>query len=122
MALFLEDRNLPIIQVPIAFGETVILPTFILDTGFSGDIKIDQQTADELGIEALGVGDVAVGNGQRISARFSPAYAELEGKKKPISIVIADGPHLAGISLFTLYGYKVVVDCKNRTAHLEDTI
>lgn len=119
---FLTDRDLPTIQVPIAFGQTVLLPTFILDTGFSGEIKVDEQTASELGIIAQGVGYIDNANGQRISAKFSPGYAELEGKKKLISIIIADGPHLAGIGLFSLFGYKVVVDCKNKTAHLESTI
>jgi|SRR5580704_7231365 predicted aspartyl protease len=119
---FLADRDLPTIQVAVAFGQTVLFPTFILDTGFSGDIKVDQQTAEELGIIAQGVGYIDNANGERVPAQFSPGYAEMEGKKKPISIVIANGPHLAGIGLFSLFGYKVVVDCKNKTAHLESTI
>jgi predicted aspartyl protease len=119
---FLADRDLPTIQVPVAFRETVLFPTFILDTGFSGYIKVDQQTADELGIEVQGVTHIDIANGERIPAGVSTGYAELENKKKPIDIIIAKGSPLAGMGLFTLFEYKVVVDCKNRTAHLESTI
>lgn len=119
---FLADRDLPTIQVAIAFGQTVLFPTFILDTGFSGDIKVDHQTAEELGIAAQGVGHTINANGERVLAQFSPGYAEIEGRKKPISIVIADGPHLAGIGLFSLFGYKVIVDCKNKTVHCESVV
>lgn len=118
---FLVDRDLPTIQIPIAFRETVIFPTFILDTGFSGYVKFDQQTADELGIVAKGVTYVDNANGQRVLAQLSTGYAELENKKRPIDIIIADGPLLAGMGLFMLFEYKVVIDCKNRTAQLEQT-
>ena len=118
---FLADRDLPTIQVPIAFRETVLLPTFILDTGFSGDIKVDHQTADELGIVAQAVTYIDNANGERVAAQLSQGYAELENKKKPVAIIIADGPPLAGMGLFTMFEYKVVVDCKNKTAHLEST-
>lgn len=119
---FLTDRDLATIQVPIAFRETVVLPTFIIDTGFSGDIKVDPQTADELGIETQGVAHIDIANGEQIAAGLSQGYVELENVKKPVAIIIANGSPLVGMGLFTLFKYKVVIDCRNRTAHLESTI
>lgn len=119
---FLSDRDLPAVQVKISFGETILSPIFILDTGFANDIKVDQQTADDLGIVTQGISRISNANGQVVFGGISPGYADREGKKRPISILIAPGPHLAGMGLFTLFEYKVVVDCKNKTAHLESTI
>jgi hypothetical protein len=61
-------------------------------------------------------------NGEKISAKSGYAYVELEKKRMLVEILIFDGAPLAGIGLFSQFGYKIVVDCKNRTAHLESTV
>jgi predicted aspartyl protease len=116
---FLSDRDLPIVQIPISFGQTTLYLSFILDTGFSGDLKIDERTATELGITAPGVGHFINANGQDILSGTAQGYVELESKKAPVTIIIANGAYLAGGALFTLFGYRVVVDYKNREARLE---
>jgi predicted aspartyl protease len=116
---FLIDENLPAISVAVSFGQTVLYPSFILDTGFSGDLKVDEQTAADLGIVAPGVGYVTNANGERVLAGLAQGYAEMEGKKAPITIIIINGAHLAGIGLFSVFGYKAVVDCRKKEAYLE---
>jgi len=116
---FLPDRDLPTVQVAVGFGQTVLFPTFILDTGFSGDLKVDRQTADDLGIEVQGMTYTDNANGERVLVGMAHGYAEMENKKKPISILVAPGAHLAGMGLFKAFGYTVVVDAKNKTTHLE---
>ena len=74
--------------------------------------------AEELGLKAIGVGNITIANGQTIQAKFALAYALMEGAKEPVSIAIGEGSKLAGIGLFTKFGYKVVVDCKDRIVEL----
>lgn len=116
---FLDFRPLPTVKVLVEFNEAVSYPEFILDTGFSGDLKVDRQTAFELGIEKLDVTHIDNANGQRIPVGFAYGFAELEGKKKSVEIIVADGPHLLGINFLSTFGYKAVVDCKNWLCHLE---
>jgi predicted aspartyl protease len=116
---FLLDQGLPVVPVTILFGKVVLTPYFILDTGFSGDLKIDEDTAAELGIVSPGVGKFTNANGELVLAGTAQGYAEMEGKKAPITIIIKKGAHLAGIGLFSVFGYKAVVDCKKKEAYLE---
>jgi predicted aspartyl protease len=116
---FLIDEGLPVIQVPVSFGSTVLYLSCILDTDFSGDLKIDEQTATELGIVSPGVGKFTNANGELVLAGTAQGYAEMEGKKAPVTIIIKKGAHLAGIGLFSVFGYRAVVDCKKKEAYRE---
>jgi predicted aspartyl protease len=116
---FSPDANLPYVHVGVVFGEKIVQGAFILDTGFSGDLKIDYQTAQELGIvEADEIGFVNA-NGERVLGAFVYGYADMENRRVPIRIIIVNGSQLAGMGLFTVFGYRIMVDGKNRTAHLE---
>jgi hypothetical protein len=46
----------------------------------------------------------------------------MEGRRIPVRIIVVNGPQLAGMGLFTVFGYRVVVDGKNRVAYLEQAI
>ena len=89
---FLNLRDLPAVKVPVVFGEAVSSPDFILDTGFSGDIKVDPRTANDLGIDLdeAAITHISNANGQRVPARLAHGFAELEGKKKPMSIILSN--------------------------------
>jgi predicted aspartyl protease len=116
---FLDFHPLPTVKVLVKFDETVVYSQFVLDTGFSGDLKVDPQTAAGLGIENLGTKYIHNANGQRVLVGFAYGFAELENKKKSVEIIVADGPHLLGIGFLAVFGYKSVVDCKNWICHLE---
>ncbi len=79
------DNNLPYVHVGLVVDKTTVHPEFVLDTGFSGDLKIDTETAADLGINVTLSG-----------SRFTNVNG-----------------------LFSVFGYRIVVDCKNKTAYLE---
>ncbi len=112
------NPNIPIIQVAVAWGQSVTYPHFVLDTGFSGDLKVSKQVAQDLGLIPLATEPVTNMNGELVQAPVALAYAEMEGEKKTVSILILDGMHLAGIGLYTKFGHKIMLDCKNRTIEL----
>ena len=43
----------------------------------------------------------------------------MEGEKKYIEVLIADGLPLLGISFLSKFGYKAEIDCRNKTIALE---
>lgn len=112
-------RPLPALKVVVEFNGAVSDPEFIIDTGFTGDIKIDLKTAGELGIGNLDVTSIENANGQLIPAGFAYGFVEMENRKRSIEIVVADGPHLLGINFLATFGYKAIVDAKNWECHLE---
>lgn len=93
-------------------------PYFILDTGFSGDLKVSPKTAQELGLVPIGIEKVTVVHGEVVPTPVAVGYAAMEGAVNSVSILISRGSQLAGIGLFTKFGYKAMIDCKYRTVEL----
>ncbi len=116
---FSRDKNLPYIQVGVSVRDAIVYPKFVLDTGFSGDLKINPSTAKDLGFVGTFEVPSVSAHGQEILVDAVVGYAEMEGRKAPIRILIGDGELLAGIGLFSVFGYRAVVDCKNKEAYLE---
>ena len=118
---FPAGTNLPYIEVSIFSGKKILHAECILDTGFSGCLKLDKETADKLGIITVEEAHLITANGEKVHADLARAYVEMEGRKRLAEILIVPGVRLAGVDLFSIFGYKAVVDCRNRTAHLERT-
>lgn len=112
-------RGIPFIRVAIASESTVRRPAVIVDTGFTGDLQIPPDLADELGLETPTVTRAQIANGQIIEVPVALADAALEGQVHNVEVLISTGLPLAGIGIFSKFGYKVTVDCKNKTIVLE---
>jgi predicted aspartyl protease len=110
--------NVPVFSLLVSSEDAVTNPLFVLDTGFSGDLKVNPQTAEDLGLEPIASTDITIANGQTVRSKVALAYTSMEGIRNAVSVVIEEGTHLAGIGLFTKFGYKAIVDCKNRTVEL----
>jgi len=111
--------NTPFIQVIVCWGQSVQAPFFILDTGFTGDLQVTPQMAQELGLRVIGVTPTRIANGQVVETPTALALASMEGAVGYIQVLISESMPLAGISLLTKFNYKATVDCKYRTIALE---
>ncbi|TSC77515.1 MAG: hypothetical protein G01um101424_362 [Parcubacteria group bacterium Gr01-1014_24] len=114
---FVED--LPFIRVDIAWGQAVQAPFFILDTGFTGDLQVTPKIANELGLDVAGVTTARIANGQIVQVPTALALALMEGEVQSVQVLISESFPLAGISFLSKFGYKAIVDCKNKTVALE---
>lgn len=111
--------NIPVIQLIVAAGQSVQKPYFVLDTGFTGDLQISPQTAEDLQLTPTAVEKVKIANGDLIDTPIAEALVSMEGAINSVSVLISNGSELAGIGLLTKFGYKATVDCKYRTVELE---
>ena len=114
--IFIE--NTPWIQIKVNWGISVQTPFAILDTGFSGDLQVTPEIAKELNLSVTGVTKATIANGQTISVPVALAIASLEGGSHYIQVLISDSTPLAGIGLFSKFGYTAIVDCKVRDVAL----
>jgi predicted aspartyl protease len=64
---FTADSNLPYVQIGIVLGGSIFHCEFVLDTGFSGDLKIDPHMAKDLGIASSHWGRLTNANGEHVS-------------------------------------------------------
>ena len=83
-----NNSNVPIFSLIVASERFIVFPYFVLDTGFTGDLKVDPKTAEELGLIPIGVEDVTIANGQTVQSKVAFAYASMEGARNPISVII----------------------------------
>lgn len=111
-------ENTPFIRVKIGYGRSVQIPVAVLDAGFSGDLQINKTIAEQLGIEPIGAIPVKVANGQTVYVGTALAAVQMEEETAAVDVLISDGMPLAGMELLMKFGYKVAVDCKNRTIEL----
>jgi len=112
-------KNTPLVRIFVGWGQNVKAPFVVLDTGFTGYLQVTRKIAEELGLRITGVLPVIIPNGQIINVPTAFAFANMEGDKKYMEVLIAEGLPLVGISFLSKFGYKAEVDCKNRTITLE---
>lgn len=111
--------NVPLINVPIAWGQSMQAPSVVLDTGFTGDLQITPQLAEELGLVAKSVTRMQMADGSIVNVRLAFAFVIMEGVKKYVEVLISEGSSLMGINLLSDFHYKAIVDCKYKTVALE---
>ena len=114
--------NTPLIKIPVGWGQSVQTPFVVLDTGFTGDLQVSSKIANELGLEVIGVTKVRIATGQIIHVPVAIAYSGMEGTLGVIEVLISEGMPLAGIGFFSKFGYKAIIDCKNKNIVLEKVI
>jgi len=112
-------QNTPIVKISIIWGQTIRAPFVVLDTGFTGYLQITHKMAAELGLKISGTLSVRIPTGQIITVPTALAFADMEGEKKVVEVLIANGLPLLGISFLSKFGYRSEIDCKNRTILLE---
>jgi len=112
-------ENIPLIKVFVAWGRAVQAPFFILDTGFTGDLQVTPQIANELGLATIGVTSVRLANNQVVNVPVTLAVVDMEGVRNYVHVLIAKSMPLLGISLLSKFSYRAIVDCKYKTIVLQ---
>ncbi|MBX7046981.1 MAG: hypothetical protein K1X86_14215 [Ignavibacteria bacterium] len=60
-----------------------------------------------------------IANGEQVTLNVAPAFAVIENVKAEVEIIVSNGSPLLGIGFLTKFGYKAIIDCKERTVVLE---
>ncbi len=113
------DGNTPMVSCVVGFGQFTQVSNVLLDTGFTGDLQITPQLAQELGLESDMIENMKVADGRIVAVPTAFAFVEMEGIKRHIRVLISEGMSLVGISLLSRFQYKATVNCKYKTVALE---
>lgn len=112
-------ENLPCVNVNIGWGQAVQSPTFVLDTGFTGDLQVNNDIARELNLEVIGVIGTKIADGRTVSMATAVAIASMEWVQDYVQVYISEGSPLLGIGFLTKFAYKAIIDCKYKDVILE---
>ena len=113
------DSDKPMIQASVAWGDSVQSPYFILDTGFTGDLVVTPQLANELGLVVDAVSNARIAGGNIVPTRTATAIGVMEGQQLLLTVYIMEGWQLLGIGFMEKFSYKAEIDCKNKKVRLE---
>ncbi len=113
------NGNVPFIIVSVLNGNNLLDIQFTLDTGFTEDLLVTHEIASELELDAENFSELYVANGEKVTLNFSNANAIMENENKKVQILVSNGIPLLGIGFLTKFGYKAIIDCKQRTVTLE---
>lgn len=117
-----ERQDTPVIKVAISNDLIIRTLVVILDTGFTSDLKIPPEIADELGLEEVTFTAVRIADNRKVHVPVSVALCAMEGIFKDVEIIISEGPPAAGIGFLSKFSYKAILDCKNKTVILETVL
>lgn len=111
--------NVPIIRILVSWEGAKIDTEFILDTGFSGDMQITPDIARHLNISPGTTESIRLASGQICGMQAGVIEVHAEGFIEYAEANISESSPLAGIGFLSKFGYKAIIDCKNKTVALE---
>lgn len=112
-------ENLPCVKITIGWNQIVQTVTFVLDTGFTGDLQVSHDIARELNLEIMGVIPTKIADGKIIGMPTAVAIASMEGRKNYVEVLVSEGTPLLGIGFLAKFAYKAIIDCKLKEVSLE---
>lgn len=113
----LENQALIPVLIGWRFGAQTY--TVLIDTGFTGDLKVPLEIANELGLVITHSEYICLGNDEVVEIPVSLGAASMEGVLKPVMILIDRGIPMIGMSFLKKFGYILTVDCKTDVCMLK---
>jgi len=115
----LGKANRPLIPLVVGWNRGVQEVIALIDTGFSGELKIPLKMVEELGLEITHAEEVLLANGEHTYMHASLAFVAMEGETKEVNVLISEGPAVIGGGLLKLFGHKLTIDYKRESVALE---
>lgn len=112
-------KNRPLMGLTVAWKERSQNLVVLVDTGFTGELKLSEETAQELGLQITHTQQVQLGDGKDVSMASSLALVDLEGVSTVVSVLVSPGDTMVGVGLFKKFQYVMHLDFKFNTLLLE---
>lgn len=112
-------NNRPLISVVVGWKLGVQEVVALVDTGFTGELKISPEKATELGLEITHTEPVTLGDDKTVDMEASLAMVSMEGNPNVVSVLIAQGIPIIGVGLLRRFGYALNMDVKYNSLVLQ---
>ena len=112
-------NNRPLISLVVGWKLGVQEIVVIVDTGFTGELKISPEKAIELGLQTTHTEPVMLGDEKTVNMEASLALVSMEGATNVVNVLIARGMPVIGVSLLRRFGYALNIDFKYNSLLLQ---
>lgn len=106
-------KNRPLINLVVGWGLKTKEIVALVDTGFTGELKLSPKEVLDLGIMPTHLGSIQLANGKDAKMFSGMAMVSMEGIENIVSTLIADGIPIIGVGLLKRFGYNLNIDFKN---------
>ena len=105
-------KNRPLINLVIGWGLKTKEVLALVDTGFTGELKLSAKEAIDLGIASTHLKFVQLANGEKSQMYAGLAMVSMEGVENMVSALISGGMPIIGVGLLKRFGYNLNIDFK----------
>lgn len=105
-------KNRPVIKLLIGWGLKAQRIIVLVDTGFTGELKLSSKEAMELGIVPTHMERIQLADGKSINMFAGLASVTMEGVENDVDVFISGGIPIIGIGLLRRFGYNLNIDFK----------
>ena len=82
----------------------------LVDTGFTGELKVSKETANQLGLEVTHTKAIRLGNGEIEEMAASRAVVFMEEVQEVVDVIINPGSTVIGVGLMKKFQYVLTAD------------
>lgn len=112
-------NNKPFIVLIVGWTLGVQEIVALVDTGFTGELKIPPTKAAELGLQITHTEPVILADEQRVYMEASLAVVAMEGMRNTVSVLIGKGTPIIGVGLLRRFGYALHMDVRDDSLTLQ---
>jgi|CXWL01.1.fsa_nt_gi predicted aspartyl protease len=101
------DENKPMVAIEIGWNSVFQGCFALVDTGFTGELKISHDQAAELGLQLRYAENVTLGNDEVVEMLGTVALISMEGIARVVNVLVSRGETIIGVELLRKFGYEL---------------
>jgi len=105
-------NNRPLISLIVSWKLGVQEIIALVDTGFTGELKLSPEKATELGLQTTHTELVMLADEKTVNMQASLALVSMEGVTNTVNVLISQGIPIIGMELLRRFGYSLNIDLK----------
>ncbi|HLC63736.1 MAG TPA: hypothetical protein VJK25_00100 [Patescibacteria group bacterium] len=105
-------NNRPLISLIVGWKLGVQEIIALVDTGFTGELKISPEKVRELGLQTTHTEKVTLADENIVDMEASLALVSMEGITNVVNVLIAKGIPIIGVGLLRRFRYALNMDVK----------
>ena len=115
-------NNRPFISLIAGWRLGVQETVALVDTGFTGELKISPEKALELGLQIPHAEPVTLADEKTVYMQASLALVSMEGVRNVVNVLVSKGTTIIGVGLLRRFGYALNMDVKYNSLLLQKSV
>ena len=112
-------NNRPLISLIVGWNLGVQEIIALVDTGFTGELKVSPAVASQLGLQTTHTEPVRLADENTVNMPASLALVSMEGVRNVVNVLIAQGIPIIGVGLLRRFGYALNIEFKYNSLILQ---